>query len=282
VSGAAALLTAIALHPLKSTSVRRVPTATVEPWGLAGDRRWMAVGPDGECLTAREHRRLLTITADTPASADVTSALRLRAPGLADLEVEEPEGRRVPVTVHGRALDAVAAPAEAGAWVGDVLGEPGVRLVHVARPRALNPAHSRPGDATAFADGYPVTLVSEASLRRLDAWVADTARERGEEAPGPLAVARFRPNLVVDGDLEPFEEDRWRRVRVGGVTFRVAKPVDRCVMTTIDPATGQGGREPIRTLARRRAWDGATWFAVQLVPDVRGPVSVGDPVVPER
>ena len=39
-------LAAIAVHPVKSTAVRPVREAVVEPWGLAGDRRWMVVGPD--------------------------------------------------------------------------------------------------------------------------------------------------------------------------------------------------------------------------------------------
>ena len=95
-------------------------------------------------------------------------------------------------------------------------------------------------------------------------------------------MERFRPNLVVDGDLEPFEEDRWRRVHVGAVEFRVVKPVDRCVLTTIDPATLERGHEPIRTLAKHRKWDGATWFAVQLVPESRRRGRVGDEVTPDR
>ena len=56
-------------------------------------------------------------------------------------------------------------------------------------------------------------------------------------------------------------------------------------MTTVDPVSLARGHEPIRTLARHRKWDGATWFAMQLVPDVgdvRGVVAVGDEVVVER
>jgi uncharacterized protein len=154
--------------------------------------------------------------------------------------------------------------------------------VHVHSPRPLSPTHARPGEATAFADAYPVTLASAASLRRLRDWVADTALERGEEPRSPLVVERFRPNLVVDGDLEPFEEDGWRRVHVGPVEFRVVKPVDRCVLTTVDPVTLERWHEPIRTLAKHRKWDGATWFAMQLVPETRGVVRVGDEVTPDR
>ena len=255
----------------------------VEPWGLRDDRRWMVVDAEGECVTAREERSLLTITADTPGTdPGVRAGLRLTASGHEPLEVEPPQGDPLRVTVHGRPLEAVAAPAPASAWARSVLGREDVTLVHVHRPRPLNPAHSRPGDATAFADAYPVTLASAASLRQLDAWAADTALDRGDEPPGPLAVERFRPNLVVDGDLEPFEEDRWRAVEVGPVAFRVVKPVDRCALTTVDPVTLERGPEPLRTLARHRKWEGATWFAVQLVPDAQGVVRLGDEVRPDR
>lgn len=275
-------LEALALHPVKSTAIRPVRRAAVEAWGLRDDRHWMVVDAAGECLTAREHHAMFALTADTPdTDPSVSNALRLTASGHDPLLVDEPRGDAHPVTVHARPLSGRDAGPEAAAWLRSALGHDDVRLVHVAEPRALNPAHARPGEATAFADGYPVTLASAASLRRLQDWVTETALERGEE-PVEIPMARFRPNLVVDGDLEPFAEDHWRTVTVGAVTFRVVKPVDRCVMTTIDPATLAGGHEPIRTLARHRRWDGSTWFAVQLVPEVTGEVRLGDEVRPAR
>ena len=270
-------LDAVAVHPVKSTAARRVHAATVEPWGLRDDRRWTVVTRDGECVTARTDAVLLSVTADTPETdPGVLADLRLRAPGHDDLDLTVPTGVERDVSVHGRRLTGRVAP-DARAWLRDVLGRPDVDLVHVATPRPLNPAHAAPGDATAFADGYPLTLASRASLRRLQDWVAETALERGEE-PTDLEMARFRPNLVLDGDLEAFAEDAWSRVTVGAVTFRVPKAVDRCVMTTIDPGTRERGPEPVRTLARHRRWDGATWFAVQLVPESLGEVRVGDDV----
>ncbi|MGG5259608.1 MOSC domain-containing protein [Phycicoccus avicenniae] len=277
-----ATLEGLALHPVKSTAVRHVRAATVEPWGLRGDRRWMVVDASGECLTAREEHAMLALVADTPdTDTGLRNTLRLKASGHDDLLADEPHGDPIPVTVHGRGLTGRDAGPEAAAWLRAALGRDDLRLVHVAEPRPLNPALNRPGEATAFADGYPVTLATTRSLRRLQDWVAETALERGEE-PTDLAMTRFRPNLVVDGDLEPFEEDGWTSVTVGAVTFRVVKPVDRCVMTTLDPDTLARGHEPIRTLARHRRWEGATWFAVQLVPEVAGEVRVGDEVRPAR
>ena len=65
---------------------------------------------------------------------------------------------------------------------------------------------------------------------------------------------------------------------VGDVAFRVGKPVGRCMMATIDPVTLASSKEPTRTLARHRLVDGKTLFAVHLVPEASGRISVGDEV----
>ena len=113
-----------------------------------------------------------------------------------------------------------------------------------------------------------------ASLERLNGWIA----EGPLAAQGPIKMRRFRPNVVIEGG-DPFDEDRWRRLRIGAVEFRSPKGSDRCVMTTTDPDTAARGKEPIATLARHRRWDGATWFGMNLVPDTPGAViRVGDEV----
>ena len=43
----------------------------------------------------------------------------------------------------------------------------------------------------------------------------------------------FRPNLVFAGG-EAWDEDGWRRVRIGTALFRAVKGCARCVLTTID------------------------------------------------
>lgn len=272
--GTAVTVSSISVFPVKSAAGRAVDEAAVEAEGLADDRRWMVVDGSGECRTARRDRALLTIEA-TPLAGGLR--LESRSGSTAPLEVAEPAGVPVPVTVHGRPLHGIPAAPEASEWVGEVIGRPDSTLVHVARPRPLNPARSRPGDRTAFADAYPVTLATTASLRRLQDWVVETAMARGED-PVRLPMERFRPNLVLDGDLEPFVEDDWTRVCVGDVPFDVAKSIDRCVLTTVDPWTLESGPEPIRSLAWHRAWDGATWFGIQLIPRSSGLVRVGDGV----
>jgi uncharacterized protein YcbX len=273
-------LTSLNIHPVKSTAIRPVTSATVTRGGLDGDRRWVVVDGDGVLVSAREEHALFTITTDTPATdASLTTALRLRAADLPDLLLDEPTGALVRARVFKQELQGIAAGPHADAWLQKALGRDDLHLVWCDDPtrRTLNPAHARPEDHTAYADGYPVTIASETSLRRLNDWITEGALERGEDPPAPLPMQRFRPNVVVDGDA-PFAEDDWTAVVIGDVRFRVAKPTDRCVMTTIDPQSLQTGKEPIRTMARHRLVDHKTMFAVHLIPETTGRISVGDEV----
>lgn len=273
-------LTSLAVHPVKSTAIRSVASAEVTLGGLEGDRTWVVVDGDGVLVSAREQHGLFAITTDSPATdPSLTSALRLRARDLPDLLLDEPTGALVRTRVFKQELQGIPAGPGADAWLQKAIGRDDLHLVWCDDPtrRTLNPAHSRPEDYTAYADGYPVTIASESSLRRLNDWITEGALDRGEDPPAPLPMQRFRPNLVVDGD-EPFAEDRWRSVAVGAVRFRVAKPTDRCVMTTIDLESLETGKEPIRTLARHRLVAHKTLFAVSLIPETTGRVSVGDEV----
>ena len=273
-------MTGLAIDPVKSTAIRAVDTARVLLGGLESDRTWMVVDGDGVMVTARETHALFRVVADTPATDPTLGhGLRLRASEMPDLLLDQPNGERVCTRVFGQQLEGIPAGREADAWLRAVLGREDVRLVWCHEPtrRRLDPHHSRPDDFTAFADGYPVTIASLASLRRLNHWIAEGAVDRGEEPPPPLPMQRFRPNLVVDGD-EPFAEDDWSSVVIGDVRFRAAKLNARCVMTTLDAHSLETGKEPIRTLARHRLVDRKTLFAVNLIPDTTGQISVGDRV----
>jgi uncharacterized protein YcbX len=92
-------------------------------------------------------------------------------------------------------------------------------------------------------------------------------------------MARFRPNIVVTG-AAAWAEDGWRRIRIGTVVFRVAKPCARCVVTTIDQITGErpDKSEPLRTLGRMRRTADGVMFGQNLIPDGPGRITVGDAI----
>jgi uncharacterized protein YcbX len=137
----------------------------------------------------------------------------------------------------------------ASQWLGDFLGqtERGQQLLAQRGPFHLvrfDPEHPRvsdtawTGDVKAlnqFSDGFPLLVVSEASLAELNRRLA----EAGHAAVG---MERFRPNLVLTG-LQAHEEDQLRslRIDVGGrtVTLQLVKPCGRCSIPDVNPQTGE-------------------------------------------
>jgi uncharacterized protein YcbX len=262
-------LRALRRYPVKSCRGEDLDEATVEPWGLAGDRRWMVVDDEGTAITGREVNRLLLVH-----PVITSTGLRFTAPGAEPLDVATPDpADQTPVTVWSSHLTAASAGADA--WFSDVLGVT-ARLVHLDDPtrRPTNPEFSRPDDRVSFADGYPLLLATEASLAALNDHVL-AASGHGRD---PLPMTRFRPNAVVWGGTA-WAEDDWRLIRIGAAVFRAVKGCARCVMTTIDPETAERENEPLASLAQLRRYDGQTWFGVNLVPDSPGAtIRVGDEV----
>lgn len=264
-------LSGINRFPIKSCRGQSLQRATVEPWGLHGDRRWMVVDEAGSAITAREEHSLFLVRPEI-----VEGGLSLTRDGAAPLTVATPAGAQLrEVDVHGTPLLASLADDTAHAWFSEAIGRPAT-LVYLDDPtrRPTNPLRTLPSDRVSLADGYPLLLTTNASLAALNDLIAAGPSSHA----GPLPMIRFRPNVVVSG-ADAWVEDDWRRVRIGAAEFRAVKGCDRCVMTTLDPDTGEGGHEPTATLARHRRWDGQTWFGINLVPDTHGvTIGLGDEV----
>lgn len=257
-------LTCLHFYPVKSLRGLSPSSWSLDAFGLAGDRRWMLVDAEGMFVTQRRQARMALI-----GTALDDGRLLLRGPEMGDLSLAEPgdDARIAPVQIWRDRVDARDAGDEAADWLSRCLGE-SVRLVHFSAEslRPVDPGYAVAGDRTAFSDGFPLLLISEASLADLNARMAL-----------PLSMRRFRPNLVVGG-TEPYAEDQWRRIRIGEITFRVVKPCSRCVITTIDPETAARGKEPLATLAKYRRRGKDVMFGQNLIHDGLGTLRLGDSV----
>lgn len=264
------LLESLHIYPVKSCHRVDLDAALVEPWGLAGDRRWVVVDDEGLQRTQRASPRMALIRPEY----DADGRLTLRAPGMEDLVLAPPRRDRgaasTAVTVWRFTGTAAAAGPEADDWIGAFLGEPAhLAYMDDTSVRPVDPNYARPADRVSFADGFPLLLTSNASLSALGEWIV---RLGGE----PVPMTRFRPNVVV-ADAEPWAEESWKRVRLGSQEFRVAKPCGRCVMTTVDPERGEfTGRQPLAALRKFHRTGSEVYFGMNLVPDTAGPLRVGD------
>ncbi len=262
-------LTSIYTYPVKGGHRVEQDDAAVEPWGLAGDRRWMIVDADGVGVTLRETTALVRLYARIR-----PGGLSLRADGYEPLDVPEPaDSAEVGVrTFSSRKGTVPARPVglAADTWLSGLLDRP-VRLVWLHDPTARRAGRHAPTDTVSFADAYPLLLANRASLDAVNDWLL----EGGDEA---VPMTRFRPSVVVAG-AAPWAEDGWqgRRLRIGAAVFRGVDLCDRCVVTTIDPETGDKTRQPLKVLGRYRNMDQGLMFGLNLVVERPGPIAVGDP-----
>ena len=261
-------LSALYRYPLKSAKGEHLRQAPLDKLGVVGDRRWMLVDEaTGRFLTQRTDPQMSQLSALWNAAGGLT----LSAQGFEalDVEVPEPEKDLRGVTIWRDTLRVPDAGDMAADWLSRFIKKP-IRLVHVPvqRARTTEAGYGRDDDKVAFADGYPLLLIGQASLDDISSRVGR-----------PLEMLRFRPNLVIEGS-EAFAEDGWKRIRIGDVEFRVVKPCSRCILTTIDPQTGlrDEQREPLATLMSYRKQEGGTMFGQNLVNDSNGVLEVGMPV----
>jgi hypothetical protein len=255
-------------YPLKSAAGESLKETDLDALGVVGDRRWMVVdAATGRFLT----QRLLPQMSQLQARWQGTEQLLLNAPGMSELKVALPDqrGELRGVTIWRDSLQVPDAGEAAALWLSQLLGRV-CRLVQVpaAYARQVDSAYAEVGDKVAFADGFPLLLIGQASLDDLSARVGR-----------PLEMLRFRPNLVVAGSA-PYAEDSWKRIRIGELEFRVAKGCSRCIMTTLDPQTGErsADREPLTTLKAYREREGEVYFGQNLIACGEGRLALDMPV----
>jgi len=262
-------LSSLYRFPLKSAAGESLQRCASDSLGLLGDRRWMVVAAGtGRFLTQRVLPRMALLQAHWQGD----TALKLAAPGMPELLVRVPDDKTMRCVQVWSANPVVPDAGEtAAAWLSDFLGQ-ACRLVYLPEDDGIQVDldYARLGERTAFSDGFPFLLIGQASLD-------DLARRVGR----PLEMLRFRPNLVVSG-AEPYAEDGWKRIRIGQLTFRVVKPCSRCVIPTLDPATGERApdREPLNTLLSYRKGPGGVFFGQNLIAEGRGELELGMPVEP--
>jgi uncharacterized protein YcbX len=250
------------VYPIKSCGGIALDETLVIETGFEFDRAWMVVDPASEFVTQRELPRMALIQPTLK-----TSEMVLRAPGMLALHValdrvEAPTRVRV-WRDHVAAYDMGDLCAQ---WFTDFLGRP-LRLVRFDPEQKRLSDHRWTGtlDAeNAFADGFPILVASTAGLAEFNRRLA----AQGEEA---VTMARFRPNLVLDG-LDAHGEDALDEIVFatpdGPVRLKLVKPCARCPIPDVDPATGVPGHAVGDVLASYRAdarMDGALTFGMNAV-----------------
>lgn len=272
-------------HPVKSMAGERLVDTRLGEDGVPGDRGW----------AVRDERRGGIRGAKKIPALMQLGARCVEEPGLGRWpapEISLPDGSRVRADAPdaaARVSDAVGTPVTLWPRLPasarehyrrgppdhpDILTElraifgrePGEPLPDLGKfPREIMEFESPLGT---YFDAYPLLLLTDASLRHLQAL-----------APGSrVDVRRFRPNLLLasPAGVEGVPEQDWqgRRLAVGGAEIEAIVGCPRCVMIT--HAFADLPRDPglMRTVVKELDQDVGVYARV-VTP---GPVAVGDEV----
>lgn len=257
-----ATIAKLMVYPIKSCAGVEVQEALLIETGLEFDRAWMVVDSNGMFVSQRELPRMALITPQLKHFDMV-----LRAPGMLALhialdKVEEP----VTVQVWNDRVNAYDMGKVAAQWFSDFLGQ-AVRLVRFDPEQRRLSSKKWTHDIDAlnqFSDGYPLLVLSEASLRLLN----DKLQGAGKPA---VSMDRFRPNVVLS-DVDAHDEDRLSDLHIttaeGLVRLRGVKPCPRCPIPNIDPKTALSTSDVgdmLQTYRANSQLDGALTFGMNNV-----------------
>jgi uncharacterized protein YcbX len=236
----------------------QLPAASVSRAGIAGDRAFAVLDPQGRLVNGK---RLGPMVLIQPRFDPLACTLELGFPG-------------------GQVVSGVV--------------ELGPRYVAPfgSRPRAVRPVRGPWSEAISRWARQPLELVSldEAgdgadrgpSVSLLStAALSELAKAGGVD--GPLDARRFRMTFGIDG-VSAYTEDGWvgREVRIGEAVVRVLGNVGRCAVTTQDPDTGHPTVDTLRILHDTRGSLETTEplpFGVWAEVLIEGLVRIGDRVV---
>lgn len=257
------ILSSLSIYPVKSCREVSQNSSFVEDFGLQNDRRWMVVDEQGVMITQRKLSKMCLIQPELTASG-----LILNTSVMDPISINIPNhNKKCSVKVWADQCHAFDAGDEAANWLSHVL-EKKCRLVYFPEDeiRQVDLEYANKGDKTAFSDGFPLLIISQGSLDDLN-----------QRLSSPIAMNRFRPNIVIDG-CNPFAEDEWEKIRIGDITFRFVKPCSRCVIPSINIDTAEREEEPIKTLLSYRKRDKKIFFGQNVIAESNGQINVGMPI----
>ena len=254
-------VTELRTYPVKGFAGISHNALAIDAMGPVGDRRYMLVDDAGKFVTQRALPQLATLQAKVSANR-----LTLVTDNQQTLPVDFGSSPQ-PARVWQDDVSVVEAIPAVNDWLSERLGC-AVRLVKLADgAKRIRHGSARPEPfAVSFADGYPFLLTSESSLTALNRNLSQ-----------PVALERFRANIVVSGAPE-FAEENWQQVKVGDVVFPATKKCQRCQVITIDQNFGTpSSKEPLQVIPQITP-QGELTFGINLIHETVGHLQLGDTV----
>ncbi|MFA5803052.1 MAG: MOSC N-terminal beta barrel domain-containing protein [Melioribacteraceae bacterium] len=259
-------LSEINIYPVKSLGGISLQNSDVTDRGLKHDRRWLIINNEEKFITQRTHPQLALIKTKINGNKLILGHKTKEISPLV-IPIHHESVETVLVSIWQDLVEARVVGKYADEWLSDALGIK-CRLAYMQdeTQRPVDRAFAADNEIVSFADAYPFLIIGQSSL--------DDLNSRLKEK---LPMNRFRPNFVFSGG-EPFDEDKWKKIRIGEIVFNLVKPCSRCVLTTVDQNTAEKNEEPLRTLSTYRSINNKVYFGQNLLHEGNGTLKVGDEI----
>lgn len=242
----------LAIAPVKGLGLVHPEEVVLRRDGVATDRRFYLVDPDGRLVNNKTCGELMQVRPEVSPDA---GTLTLRFPS-GEVSGEVALGAAIETSFYGRPVTGRLVDGPWSEAISDHAGRP-LRLVRTDEHGA------------AIDRVHVVSVISDGSLRAL-------ARHAGVDS---VDGRRFRMTIEIEG-CDEHEEDGWigGEVEIGGARIRVTGPVGRCAVTTRNPDTGTSDLDTLGALAGYRTVKESKAFGCGVCGDVvvEGSVRIGD------
>ena len=307
-----ALLTSpqIYIYPVKSLRGISLPTANLCAQGLGYDRRYilLKIHPNGKYTSmfiglqpemALFHCKLstpdtFTVEYHTPSPPVALPTASQQTILEMPLEPDATKLQKISIALHTAPdYPAYRMPDHINTWFSECFGYEcimaylgdslGVRMGD-EREKAWMPKIKsilpKQVDQVSFSDGAALLVASESSMEDLHPRLPD-----GEKA----VLEKFRPNIVVEGEGKPWDEDYWAELtlpRIGGKVVLTSNCA-RCTSINVDlekgrMGEGESGKLLKKLMKDRRIDPGKRWepiFGRYGFPTKGGEIRVGDEIL---
>ncbi len=261
-------VTGLTIYPIKSSTGFISNQFELTKSGLYLDRNWALIDREGKVITGRQNAQMLAFYSEV-----FTDHLMVTYNEIESIKVpfNSPKGQSIDVQIFSSIGYGLEVSKKMNAWFSQKINQD-CRLVIFApnENRLIQEKHGgQSGEVVKFADMNPILLISESSLEDLNS-----------KLDIPVSMRNFRPNIVIEG-CPAFEEDTWKKLRIGECEFRIAQQCERCVFTTINPDSFERSKtgEPLKTLSKyRKTQGGGVAFGVHMIPEKLGTININDAV----
>nr|GLL38252.1 molybdenum cofactor sulfurase [Ipomoea trifida] len=267
-------LKSITIYPIKSCTGFSADHWPLTSTGLLHDREWLLRSASGEILTQKKIPEMCNIKTlvDLKLGILFVESPRCKEKLQIKLKPNMSVGMRDEIDIHAQRHEVQSYGNEVNSWFSDAVGQSCTLLrnscavSYTCSKGISNTGICKDVDAKLnFVNEAQLLLVSEESVADLNNRLRSSTQKGSYGERTEVSTMRFRPNLVISGG-EPYAEDGWKSLEIGGKYFTSFGGCNRCQLINIylQGDKVQRSNEPLATLAAYRRVKGKILFGILL------------------